>query len=112
MDVKLYVGNLPYSATDAELRELFEQAGTVTSVNIMKDRNTGRSRGFAFVEMSSQAEAEEAIKLLNDTEMNGRALKVNIARPREERGPRTGYRGGDGRGDRQRDRDRGRDRYS
>jgi RNA recognition motif-containing protein len=111
MDVKLYVGNLPYSATEAELRELFEKAGTVASVSIMTDRNTGRSRGFAFVEMSSQAEAEEAIKLLNDADMNGRALKVNIARPREDRGPRSGQGGGGRKGDRRREYNDNRDRY-
>ncbi len=113
MDVKLYVGNLPYSATEAELRELFERAGTVVSVKIMTDRDTGRSRGFAFVEMGSQAEAEEAISLLNDSDMGGRSLKVNIARPREERGPRPDRRGGGGggRGNRWRDREDDRDRY-
>jgi RNA recognition motif-containing protein len=111
MDVKLYVGNLPYSATEAELRALFEQAGTVASVSIMTDRNTGRSRGFAFVEMSSQAEAEEAIKLLNDTDMDGRALKVNVARPREARPPRSGQGGGGRKGDRRREYTDDRDRY-
>ncbi len=111
MDVKLYVGNLPYSATEAELRALFEKAGTVASVSIMTDRNTGRSRGFAFVEMSSQAEAEEAIKLLNDADMDGRALKVNVARPREERAPRSGQGGGGRKGDRRREYTDDRDRY-
>lgn len=102
MDVKLYVGNLPFSATEEELRTLFAQAGTVASVALITDRDTGRSRGFAFVEMSTQAEAEEAIKLLNNHNLGGRDLTVNIARPREERGPRFdsrgGHRGGPGKG--------------
>lgn len=101
MQLKLYVGNLPYSATEEELRMLFEQAGTVTSVNIVTDRHSGRSRGFGFVEMSTQAEAEEAIKLLNSASMGGRELRVNLAKPREERG---GDRyGGRGRGGGRRD---------
>ena len=90
MDVKLYVGNLPYSASEEELRALFERAGTVNSVNIITDRDSGRSKGFAFVEMSTQAEAEEAIKLLNGYNLNEREIKVNLARPREERGGRFG----------------------
>jgi cold-inducible RNA-binding protein len=98
METKLYVGNLPYSATEEELRALFERAGTVTSVTIIADRDSGRSRGFGFIEMSTQAEAEEAIKLLNDYNLNEREIKVNMARPREEQGGRfgdqRGYRGG------------------
>jgi len=94
MDVKLYVGNLPYSASEEELRSLFERAGTVKSVTIITDRDSGRSKGFAFVEMSTQAEAEEAIKLLDGYNLNERELKVNIARPREERGGRSGGQGG------------------
>lgn len=92
MESKLYVGNLSYSTTEDSLRALFAQAGNVTNVNLIKDRDTGRSKGFAFVEMASQAEAEEAIKLLNGKSFEDRELMVNIARPREERGPR-GYGG-------------------
>lgn len=86
MDTKLYVGNLSYSATEEELRDLFAQAGSVSSVTLIKDRDTGRSRGFAFVEMSSQVEAENAISMFNGYTMDNRQLTVNIARPREERG--------------------------
>ena len=125
MDTKLYVGNLSYSATEQELQELFGQAGTVVSATIIKDRETKRSKGFGFVEMSSQAEAENAIKLFNGFSLSNRELTVNIARPREERssgggGGYGGYRGGSsgGRGGRSggssggynRDR-RGGDRY-
>jgi len=85
MGVKLYVGNLPYSSTDEELRALFSQAGTVSSVMIMTDRATGRSRGFAFVEMSTQEEAEEAVKRFHEANFGGRDLRVNFARPRQER---------------------------
>jgi RNA recognition motif-containing protein len=84
MEVKLYVGNLSYSTTEDELRTLFTQSGTVTDVAIIKDRDSGRSKGFAFVTMSSQAEAEQAIKALNGTSVGDRELKVNAARPREE----------------------------
>lgn len=90
MEAKLYVGNLSYTTTEEGLKTLFEQAGTVVSVALIKDRDTGRSKGFAFVEMSSQAEAEEAIKLFNGRGYDGRDLKVNIARPREERPQRYG----------------------
>lgn len=86
METKLYVGNLSYSATEEELRDLFAQAGAVSSVTLIKDRDTGRSRGFAFVEMSSQVEAENAISMFNGYTMDNRQLTVNIARPREERG--------------------------
>lgn len=86
METKLYVGNLSYNFGDTDLQALFEQAGTVKSVQIIKDRDTGRSKGFAFVEMSTQEEAEKAISLFNGKEVDGRALKVNVARPREERG--------------------------
>jgi cold-inducible RNA-binding protein len=125
MDTKLYVGNLSYSATEQELQELFGQAGTVVSATIIKDRETKRSKGFGFVEMSSQAEAENAIKMFNGFSLSNRELTVNIARPREERssgggGGYGGYRGGSsgGRGGRSggssggynRDR-RGGDRY-
>ncbi|OGO62441.1 MAG: RNA-binding protein [Chloroflexi bacterium RBG_19FT_COMBO_50_10] len=85
METKLYVGNLSYGTTEEDLRTLFAQAGTVDTVDLIKDRDTGRSKGFAFVQMSNQSEAEEAIKLFNGYELDGRALKVNAARPKEER---------------------------
>jgi RNA recognition motif-containing protein len=84
MDTKLYVGNLSYETTEDELRTLFSDSGTVTSVALIKDRDTGRSRGFAFVEMSSQSEAEEAIKNLDGKVVGNREIKVNIARPPSE----------------------------
>ena len=84
MEVKLYVGNLSFDTTEDQLRTLFAQAGTVVSVNLIKDRYTGQSKGFAFVEMSTQAEAEEAIKSFNGTSVDNREIKVNPARPREE----------------------------
>ncbi len=86
MPVKLYVGNLAFSSTEDDLRNLFAQAGTVVSVALIKDRFTGESKGFAFVEMESQAEAEKAISQFNGTKLADRDIKVNIARPREERG--------------------------
>jgi RNA recognition motif-containing protein len=85
MESKLYVGNLSYSTTDQSLRELFAQAGTVVEVTLVKDRDTGRSKGFAFVEMSSQSEAEQAIKMFNGYSLDNRELRVSVARPREER---------------------------
>ena len=91
MSVKLYVGNLPYSTTEDDLRTLFAQAGTVSSVALIKDRDSGMSKGFAFVEMSSQAEAQKAISMFNDYSMGDRQLKVNPARPREEH---SGFGGG------------------
>jgi RNA recognition motif-containing protein len=94
---KLYVGNLAYSTTEDELRTLFAQAGTVTSVAIIKDRDTGRSKGFGFVEMSNQAEAQKAVSMFNAYRLNERELTVNVARPREER-PAGGGFGGGGRG--------------
>ena len=96
MEVKLYVGNLTYSTTEDELRTMFSQAGTVASVALIKDRDTGQSKGFAFVEMSSQAEAQKGISLFNGKALNGRDLTVNMARPREERGGFGGSRGGYG----------------
>lgn len=106
MDKKLYVGNLSYSTTEEDLRSLFGQAGTVVSVSLIKDRDTGRSKGFAFVEMGSQSEAEQAIKLLNGMRVGEREIKVNIARPPEERSfSRFDARGG-GRGGSNRDRNR------
>ena len=107
MGKKIYVGNLPYSATEDSLNELFSQTGKVDSVNIISDRDTGRSKGFGFIEMSNDTEAADAISRFNGTELEGRALTVNEARPREERsggggggGGRGGYGGGGGRGDR------------
>jgi RNA recognition motif-containing protein len=89
MEIKLYVGNLSYSTTEDDLRTLFAQAGTVQSVTIIKDRDTGRSKGFAFVEMGTQVEAQQAISRFNGQNLQDRALTVNLARPREER-PRGG----------------------
>ncbi len=97
MEVKVYVGNLAYSTTEDELRALFSEAGTVASVALIKDRDTGQSKGFAFVEMSSQVEAQKAISMLNGKALNGRDLTVNLARPREERGGFRNNRGGRGR---------------
>jgi len=93
--MNIYVGNLPYSVTEAELQELFGEYGEVTTVNIITDKYSGQSKGFAFVEMTRQADAEEAIKVLNSSLMKDRNLKVNQARPRDER-PRK-PRGGGGR---------------
>lgn len=90
MDVKLYVGNLSFSTTEEELRTLFAQAGNVASVALIKDRDTGRSKGFAFVEMATQSEAEAAIKMFNGYSLDNRQLKVNTARPREDTGSRGG----------------------
>jgi len=86
MDVKLYVGNLSYTTSEDDLRALFAQAGTVASVALIKDRDTNRSKGFAFVEMSNQAEAQKAISMFNSHMLHERSLTVNLARPREERG--------------------------
>ena len=96
MSMKLYVGNLAFATSSQELQELFAQAGTVTSASVIEDRDTGRSRGFGFVEMSSKEEGEAAIAQLNGKEMNGRALNVNEAKPRENRGGGGGGRGGFG----------------
>jgi RNA recognition motif-containing protein len=89
METKLYVGNLSYNTTENDLRELFAQAGTVTTVDLIKDRDTGMSKGFAFVQMSSQQEAEQAIKMFNSYELDNRQIKVNPARPKEESGSRS-----------------------
>jgi RNA recognition motif-containing protein len=86
MSTKLYVGNLTFQTTNQELEQLFGQAGTVQSASVVEDRDTGRSRGFAFVEMSTQDEATSAIEQFNGKEVGGRALKVNEAKPRENRG--------------------------
>jgi cold-inducible RNA-binding protein len=85
MSTKLYVGNLAFQTTSQELQELFTQAGTVESASVVEDRDTGRSRGFAFVEMSTKEEATSAIEQFNGKEVGGRALKVNEAKPRENR---------------------------
>src|SRR3974390_2929253 len=100
MASKLFVGNLPFSATENDLQDHFAAAGTVIAVNIMQDRATGRSRGFAFVEMGSQAEADAASAQFHGKEFQGRPLTVNEARPREERpsGGGGGYGGGRGGG--------------
>ncbi len=87
MSKRIYVGNLPFSASDQELEDLFGEFGTVDSVNLITDRETGRPRGFGFVEMSSGA--DEAIQALHQKEMGGRSLNVNEARPRTERAPRS-----------------------
>ena len=94
MSTKLYVGNLSFDTSQQDLEEVFGEIGTVESTNIIEDRDTGRSRGFAFVEMSSQEEAQNAIAELDGKEVDGRNLKVNEAKPRENRG------GGGGRGGR------------
>lgn len=86
MDIRLFVGNLDYAATEADLRTLFAQAGNVTSVDLIKDRDSGRSKGFAFVTMGTQAEAQKAISMFNAYSMNDRQLTVNVAKPREDRG--------------------------
>jgi cold-inducible RNA-binding protein len=93
MEVKLYVGNLSFSTTEEDVRTLFAQAGTVVSVELIKDRDTGQSKGFCFVTMGAQAEAAEAIKKFNDYMLDNRALKVNTARPKEDSG-RGGFGGG------------------
>ena len=93
---KLYVGGLPYSVTDDQLQEIFSPHGTVESARVITDRMTGRSRGFGFVEMSTQSEAEEAIQKMNGTDLEGRSLTVNEAKPQQERSG-GGGRGGGGR---------------
>ena len=101
MSSKLYVGNLSFNTTTQDLEEMFGAHGTVESTNIIEDRETGRSRGFGFVEMSSKEEGEAAISTLNGKEIDGRALTVNEAKPREERsGGGGGNRGGGGGGSR------------
>jgi cold-inducible RNA-binding protein len=114
MGKKLYVGNLPFSTTDQDLNEMFAQAGQVTSAKVIMDRDSGRSKGFGFVEMANDAEADAAISKFNGQQMNGRAIVVNEARPMQPReggggfgggggrsgGGRGGFGGGGGRGDR------------
>ena len=120
MEVKLYVGNLPFTTTEEELRTLFEQAGQVMTIDLIKDRYTGSSKGFAFVTMSSQSEAEKAMSMFNGYSLENREMKVNPARPREDAGrggyggPRSGGGGGFDRkrsGPPKRDRRGGSNRY-
>jgi RNA recognition motif-containing protein len=96
MSSKIYVGGLPYATTDAQLQEIFSAHGTVESARVITDKFTGRSRGFGFVEMASQEEAQRAIQALNGTDLDGRNLTVNEARPQEKRS--GGFGGGERRG--------------
>ncbi len=98
MNKRLFVGSLPYSATAEQLQELFVQAGTVVSINVITDRYTGQGKGFAFVEMGTAEEAKKAIEMLNGKQLDGRSIIVNEARPQEDRssGGGGGYRGGGG----------------
>jgi RNA recognition motif-containing protein len=98
MTSKLYVGGLPYSVTEGQLQALFAEHGTVESVRVITDRFTGQSRGFGFVEMTSSAEAQKAIDSLNGTQLDGRTLVVNEARPQEKRAGGGGFGGGGGGG--------------
>jgi cold-inducible RNA-binding protein len=104
MSIKLFVGNLSFNATQEQLQDLFAAHGTVTEVDVIKDKFSGRPRGFAFVSMETKEAADAAIKALNGKDIDGRALTVNEARPREDRPPRSGggggggYRGGGGGG--------------
>ncbi len=86
MESKLYVGNLSYDSTENNLRELFTQAGEIQEISLITDKFTGQPKGFAFVQMVSQADAEKAIRMFNDQELDGRRIIVNLARPKEERG--------------------------
>ena len=122
---RLFVGNLAYQTMENDLQDYFAQAGSVTSVNLMLDKFTGKSRGFAFIEFASPADAQKAVEMFQGKDFQGRALTVNIARPKEERPPRRegggggggGYRGGGGGGGGYRgggggrDREGGGDRY-
>ena len=101
METKLYVGNLHFSVSEEKLTEMFTETGNVVAVNIIKDRDSGRSKGFAFIEMSNQVEVEEAVRRYNEFEINGRPMKVSIARPQEKYG-RYDKRGGGGGDDRRR----------
>lgn len=109
MGTKLYVGNLSFRTTAEELREAFSAVGTVESASVIEDRETGRSRGFAFVEMATPEEAAAAIEQFNGKDFGGRNLTVNEAKPKADRGGRGGYGGGGYRGGG--DRDRGGDRF-
>ena len=105
-EARLFVGNLSFQTMENDLQDYFAQAGIVSSVNIVQDKFTGRSRGFAFIEYATPAEAAKAVEMFHSKDFQGRALTVNIARPKEERAPRSegGYRGDRGQGG-------GRDRY-
>ena len=92
MDVKLYVGNLSYTTTEDDLRTLFAKAGQVASVALITDRGTGNSKGFAFIEMTTQTDAEKAISMFNGFDLDNRELKVNIAKPREDKASGSGGR--------------------
>jgi RNA recognition motif-containing protein len=96
---RLFVGNLSFQTGENDLQEYFAQAGAVTSVNLMMDKFTGKSRGFAFVEFATAAEAQKAIEQFHSKDFQGRAITVNVARPREERPPRAGGNRGDSRDD-------------
>jgi RNA recognition motif-containing protein len=98
MNEKLYVGNLSYTTTAEDLKQLFAQAGTVSACDLITDRDTGQSKGFAFVTMSTQAEAEKATSMFNAHSFGNRALTVNTAKPREARSPSGGGGGGNSRG--------------
>jgi RNA recognition motif-containing protein len=87
MEIRIYVGNLAKSTTEAEIKALFEQAGEVTTVDLVKDRDSGLSKGFAFVTMTTQADADKAISMFNAYSLAGNEIKVNVAKPRVERGP-------------------------
>jgi RNA recognition motif-containing protein len=86
--MNIYVGNLPYDTTEGEMKDIFSEYGEVSTVSVITDRYTGRSKGFGFVEMPDQAQAEEAIKSLDGSSVSGRSIKVNQAKPRDERPPR------------------------
>jgi len=92
MNNKLYVGGLSFQTTDESLKDFFSQAGTVNSAKVIIDRMTGKSRGFGFIEMSSEEEADKAIETLNGKELDGRTLKIDKAKPMQERRPRGDYR--------------------
>jgi cold-inducible RNA-binding protein len=97
-DNRLFVGNLSYNTIENDIHDLFGKAGNVLSVNLMMDKFTGKSRGFAFVEFGTSEEATKAVEMFNGQDFQGRPLTVNIARPREERAPRSNFRGGGGGG--------------
>jgi len=96
--LNIFVGNLSFNSTESDIRSLFEAYGTVDRVNVVTDRDTGQARGFAFVEMSVDAEGNSAINGLNGRDLNGRTLNINEARPKSERGSGGGYRGNNNRG--------------
>jgi cold-inducible RNA-binding protein len=106
-DSRLFVGNLPYKTMESDLMELFAQAGAINSVDLMLDKFTGKSRGFAFIEFANPADANKAVEMFHNKEFQGRALTVNIAKPREERGGGGQQRYGGGRDERRDYRARG-----